>query len=379
MSSSARNALLAMGEQDNYLTQGTSDLTTYFKPQRKQYSAFAQSWDIITNNDRNRADFIVPGSSIYFRIPSDGDVITETYLRFKLNVFPTKPLPSSWRDYQTALSLIRSVDFMYNDRIIASLDKEYLQAYFETHLTPSQYDSMSFQSSLETSKGNVAYDKYLNKHYVYVMLPIPFWFHKNESNGFPMWLLSDPNVGLRVHTEAFYVEPITGVSLVHDIELMTAFQYIHPDEKKKLCEVAHFDYVIEHPERCEHQDDIPAGGRIYKTTLPDVPFVKSLVWFVSVPSSEDDPQHREPLQCLDDCSMASVLCNGNSIVDGPGSYFSLVQRFQYYQTANRTVHPIYLYSFNVDPMHHTVKGFVSTRNYVSIWFAITSCGLKKEK
>ena len=132
--SNAKIILKAVGEQDSYLTVNPQN--TYFKSAHKTHTQFGTSWLSITNNNKNNTT-IPPGGSIYFRIPVDGDLINETYLRIKVNTHPDW-LSASFGIRETIFALLDSVEFLIHDKVIVKMDSDYIFAYLDIHSTYDQ-------------------------------------------------------------------------------------------------------------------------------------------------------------------------------------------------------------------------------------------------
>lgn len=353
MSSQARLALQAIGEQDVYLTQGSQH--TFFKSAHRTHSAFGTDWIVVTNNDKNKEHFIQKGSSIYFRIPVDGDLINECVLRIKL-VKDIAWSNSSLGLRETLFRIIKQVQLLVHDKIISKLDTNFIASYFELHSTWSQLDNLaqliSYDNALQTSD---------NSPYVYLHLPLPFWFHRDANLAFPIWALTDANVGIKVELEHY-----PGCGQIHDIELLTQFAYLSTEEKEKFANLP-LEYMVDQP---EWVDTFSIRHSTTKVSLPRTHFVKYLLWNVRDPSQGG-------YHFLDELKSATVNFNGNALIHYEHSkYFHVVSRYQYFQACGSLVldcegrpsdelNPVYTYSFSIDPAktQHKGAGFVSTEKF----------------
>ena len=131
--SNSKIILQTTGEQDKYLT--TNPNHTHFKSNYRQYTQFGNDWIVLNNNNKGTADFINKNSSYYFRIEKDGDLINNLYIRLKLNKVPGTSAPQPWAQanfgiYETIFKIIKNVEFLNNDSVIASMSSDYMFSYF---------------------------------------------------------------------------------------------------------------------------------------------------------------------------------------------------------------------------------------------------------
>ena len=203
--SNARILLGAIGEEDGYLTKDATN--TFFKKAYRTHTQFGQNWNIITNNNKNTSGNFGPNSKVYFRLPFEGDLLLNTMLRFKLDVTEYYPLDTNANtdkistaniDLYTAASLIKKISIKNNDKIIDTLDSNFIVTHQKLHLNSENFTKFTKMSSYLHNKNNRIIDKYLDKTIVYVTLPLPFWFTKSPGSALPMWALTDHNIGIEV-------------------------------------------------------------------------------------------------------------------------------------------------------------------------------------
>ena len=210
--SHAKILLGAVGNEDGYLSLNSKN--TFFKSTYKTHTNFSTNWLTIPNNNKPQpsesSTKFPPKSTLYFRIPLQGDIILDNYLRFKLyddeandsqnkdftlnNVNPKKGIGEF-----TALSLINKIELLYNDKIIDVIDKNYLASFMKISQTSENF--LKYRKFSSFDNNSTIYDKYMptgGKYIRYVSLPIPFWYTKSEGLGFPMWALNDPNIGIKI-------------------------------------------------------------------------------------------------------------------------------------------------------------------------------------
>ncbi len=356
--SQARIILKAIGEEDNYLTVKSTN--TFFKNNNRTHTQYGSGWIVINNNFKNYDNFVLPNSSLYFRIPVDGDVITETYLRFKLN------RSDAWKNdnlqvKETIFEILKSIDFRVHDTVLSKLDIDYIVSYLELHSTWSELNYIS---------DNISYDRTaksfenasVQPEYVYLTIPIPFWFHKNPTSGFPVWSLNDSNIGVKVEINNF--NNLSG-NKINDIELLVQYNYLTSEEKEKFKNLP-LEYVIEQVETVEN---IPINSLRTKLNINKTHFIKYLIWNIKDNNVNNKFFYRDLLK------EASISINGNGVLDeGPAKFYRSVQRFQFFNNSGslsldesyknlKDINPIYSYSFSIEPKNKRVSGFISSEKF----------------
>jgi hypothetical protein len=355
--SNARIILKAVGEENLILNENPTH--TFFKNEIRTYTQYGSGWIVITNNNKNTSNFVTPGSSIYFRIPVDGDIITETYLRIKIN------RSENWNSdnfdiRETVLGILESVEFRVHDTVLSRLEIDYIVAYLELICDWSELKNISDSLSYET-QSNAFKDSPVQPNYLYLTLPLPFWFHKNPTLGMPVWSLDDANVGIKVETKNFNS---VGNEIL-DIELLTQFIYLTQDEKLKFKNLP-LEYVIEQPEKV---DSKLLDKNRFKVNLTKTHFIKYLLWFIK------DNESNQPFLYKDYLKNASIAVNGTGIVDeGDAKYYKLVERYKHFNSCGtlnldssnnpkEEINPIYIYSFAIEPSINKVSGFLTSDKF----------------
>lgn len=351
--SNARIVLRAIGEQDNYINQNTNN--TFFMPAYKTHTQYGSNWIVVTNNDRNKDGFISSNSSIYFRIPEDGDIIKECYLRIKI----AKTNIENWKYSvygirETFFDIVDSIEFTCDQKVLSKIDSEYIFSYLELNCNSAEIANLSRTISIDNaSNGN-------NSEYVYLTCPIPLWFHKNPGSSFPIWALNHSNVGIRVNLKNFNYNLVTPRE-IHDIELLAEYGYLSDEEKEKFKNVP-LEYIVEVPELIEFDNIQKLSKRV---DITKTHYMKYLFWFIK----DNDFQFSED---IDTCF---ININGTYAVDTNNArYYSTVNRYRYFNSESsmaldssfnplNELNPIYIYSFSLEPLEKKTSGFISTQKF----------------
>lgn len=377
--SNARILLGAIGEEDGYLTKDAKN--TFFKKAYRTHTHFGQNWNIVTNNDKNTANKYGPNRKIYFRLPFEGDLLINTMVRFKLDLTEYYPIDSAANTDNltgtdagllTAASLISKISLMNNDKVISSLDSNFIVN--NQKLVSSSEDMIRFNkmTSYTHNVDNRVIDKYLDKTIAFITLPIPFWFSKSPGSALPMWALTDHNIGIEIELSN-YTLPTGLTRYIHDIELLTNYGYLSQDEKIKFKNLP-LEYVIEQVDIAD-KISVNANTRIKnKSILPGTHFVKYLMWNLV----EKSIFGRNQFKSRDGVVSSSLTVNGDIIMNNANSNFtSLINRYNYFKFNDYDLdnsklvdtitsdydENIHVYSFCLNPEEYKLSGFVSTNKF----------------
>ena len=356
--SNARIILQTLGEQNVYLNKNPSH--THLKKNTKKYSKFGIDWIVINSNTKNQADYGRPNSAYYFRIEKDGDLINNLYLRLKLKKNPEWS-HNNFDVYETIFKIIKRIDFQYNDRVLSSLESDYIFSYFELYATKSEKKKLCNMVSYEASKESSLEES------VYLYLPIPLWFHKNPGAAFPLWALNNPNLGINIKTSNY-----THVDnrIIEDIELLIDFGYINQDEKEQFINKP-LEYLIEMPEII-HSSVISGSALKQRVNLIKSHYIRNLIW--NIKESEFNYKY------LDHVNSGSITFNGNPLIsDAPGNFFNDVSRYTYFNDAgtiymgnnngkydDSTLNDVYSYSFCLNPIDPKSSGYLTSEKFNNV-------------
>ena len=385
----AKNLLGYNGDEDNYTKNNTNN--TFFKTSFKTYSNFATNWIAITNNNKpnpsNNSSKFPSNSETYFRIPLQGDVLLDSFLRFKLydnnanngikdvNINNTDVGIGEY----TALSLIKNIDLLYNDKVISSLDKNFIASYMKLSSNCNSY--IKYRKFSSYNNNSTIYDKYMpdnGKYIKYVCLPLPFWYTKSEGLGFPMWALNDPNLGMKITLENYDNNNIYGENTcnIFDIELLAKYGYLD-DKEKDMFKNVPLEYNIE---QIEITNKVILKNNISfneKINIPYTHFVKCIIWNITENDKLGYNETKEKFE-FDSCkgiNNTSLSLNGNMVFSNTSSNITaIVNRHIYFKCPDSNIDinseikgkndlDIHTHSFSINPLDYKLSGFLTTSKF----------------
>ena len=377
--SNSRILLGAIGEEDGYLTQDAQN--TLFKTSFKTHTHFSSNWNVITNNNGGQASRFTPGSSHYFRLPFEGDLIMNTYLRFVIkddNIGATDNL------YYLALSLFDRIELMYKSKSLSSFDRNYLANYFKTNLTQEKFLNYRKMGSIYSTDTPVK-DSFLNQDVYYIDLPLPFWFTKSEGQALPVWTLTDQDLGLNVklaNTFNYKKSDSNNIDLTNDImdvQVLVNYGYLNNEEKEKFRNLS-LEYVIDQVEVTE--SSTVSGSFRKKINLPKKHYLTHLYWNLTSDVTnnigyDNNTNKNYIFDSLPGITSSSITFNGNSLIaDANANFTTKITRYSYFGFVNNnnTHHNItesnetldlnlHCYSLALKPNDIQVSGFVTTDKF----------------
>ena len=358
--SNARIILQTVGDQDRYLTGNAQ--YTHFKSEHKRYSQFGTDWIIINNNFKGLPNYGQPNSNYYFRIEKNGDLINNCYLRLKLrkNSAWTK---ENFGIYETIFKIIQSVELMNDDSTIGKLDADYMFSYFELNYSKTEKKNLVNMISYDNASKSSMDD------FVYLYLPLPFWFHKNPGCAFPLWALNNPNVGIKINTRNYD----STNREIFDIELLVDFGFLNTEEKEQFTNKS-LEYLIETP---EFLDSVSCDNQAVtkKFNLLKTHYVRYLVWNI-----KDTTTDENNFNYSDDLVKADILFNGNPLItDAPGSFYNTLARYMNFKSDGTiylgnsngkfdgsNINNVYTYSFCLNPLSKKLSGYFTTEKFNNV-------------
>lgn len=340
-----KTILLNTGEEDDYLT-GDPDYT-FFKQGIKQYTYFGQNWNVSSPNFSEVKKFFRRNCKYSYRLPIQGDLISDMILRVGINSLPGCEC-STKDDTVCPYNVIKKIEIRYNDLVLSSLDINFINIFYELN------------SDIKTKKPD-----FWNKTGDFFHLPLPFWFTRNPGSAFPIWLLDNPQITIHIETGDW-----EGAGDVQ-IDILSLYTNVTTNEKDTFKNSA-LEYLIEQVDIC-NTINIEKSSTYVSVDLPRTKFIKYLAWNI-----------------IDDCSAIScsgsgnglpinpnsyniynsnILLNGNSISGDMSSHQTLlINRHCYFKTPyyidpNRPMEPIHTYSFSLNPNTFQSTGFLSSDKF----------------
>jgi hypothetical protein len=399
--SNARIMLLAIGEQDSMINQNAE--YTFFQRDTKTHTQFGTDWLVVSNNDKNTTNFIYDNMGLDIHVPINGDVLTDVYLRIKLDVSGSSAwdysgnigtMASNTRALETFVNIIDTVQFIHNNKVISELDSLYILSYYDLYLNQQQKNELVPMVSYEYAKRSSASSTYPTQ-FVYLYIPLPFWFHKSPMNAFPLWAIKDNNITIRVTLKQFK-GPST--RSIRDIECLYKYGFLTPEEKERFTNLP-LEYIIKQVNRVDKVRVTPNSS--YKLTIPQTHYIEYLLWNISLMEGYQNTSNNISfVKLIDGVKRASLNINGNMLVDTTGDYFKLVQRYQHFKCDSAfkiyqyndissaqslilhpneynifpfyysdnipsftPILPIYSYNFGLEPILNKDTGFLSTDQF----------------
>ena len=374
----------AIGEEDGYLTQDAKN--TLFKTSYKTHSQFSSNWNVISNNNGGESEKFTKGSSHYFRLPFEGDLIMNTYLRF---VIRENIVLSSAANYDfLALCLLDKIELLYKSKTLSSFDKNYLANYFKLNLTTEKFLNYRKMSSITIDNNNSTYDKFLDQDVYYIDIPLPFWFTKSEGQALPVWSLTDNDLGINIKlADSFKYDTTIDNSgdvvdlagKILDVQILVNYGYLANEEKNKFKNLS-IEYVIDQVE-IAHKSDVTGSFR-KKIQLPKKHYLTHLIWNLTTPPGNPSNIGRPSsgkyyFDSLEGIKSSSITFNGNTLISDANSTFTTKitrynhfkfpeNHFKYFDTvagAETLDVNIHTYSFALKPNDVQVSGFVTTDKF----------------
>lgn len=370
----------AIGEEDGYLTQDAKN--TLFKTSYKTHSQFSSNWNVISNNDGGQHTKFTKGSSHYFRLPFEGDLIMNTYLRFVLpaeDMNATVTALDNPKNYDfLALCLLDKIELLYKSKTLSSFDKNYLANYFKLNLTTEKFLNYRKMSSITTDNNNSTYDKFLDLDVYYIDIPLPFWFTKSEGQALPVWSLTDNDLGINIKlADSFNYDTAADIdNKILDVQILVNYGYLANEEKNKFKNLS-IEYVIDQVEMA-HKSDVSGSFR-KKIQLPKKHYLTHLIWNLTTqPGNIGRPSSgKYYFDSLEGIKSSSITFNGNTLISDANSTFTTKitrynhfkfpeNHFKYFdavaddETLDVNIHT---YSFALKPNDVQVSGFVTTDKF----------------
>ena len=349
--------ILARGEEDEILS-GDNPSHTFFTQTNKKYSYFGQNWNVLECPKSPLSQ----NCKIEFRLPVQGDLLTNMMLRIRLKDFTA----SGYTKNFVALDIINSITISHNGKPIATLDGNYIAIYHKLHSSDAEYSRFVDETSISdnTLNRNYSYAADHSRDSRFLHIPLPFWFTKHPGASFPIWLLDNPNITIGLELNAFETTTsnaahnITSVHL-QNIDLLTQYTNLTIEEKDAF-KNSSLEYLIEQVEHANKQL-IEKNTTKTKMDLPQTKFVKYIVWNVlSQVSNVDYFNSKEKIK------NTTLLVNGNPIIDRfDKSITSHINRYNYFKTPKHLSNGdepdlnIHTHTFSLQPNEFQSSGFLS--------------------
>ena len=347
--------LLNTGVEDEYLT-GNPEYT-FFKQGIKQYTYFGQNWNISSPNFSEEKGFFQPNCKYSYRLPIQGDLISDMVLRIGVNTYPNC-VCSSGSDIEVCpYNVIKKIELRYNDLVLSSLDINYINLFYELN------------SDIKVKKSDI-----WDQTGGYFHLPLPFWFTQNPGSAFPIWLLDNPQITVHIDTGDYDIKE-TDIQ----IDILSLYTNVTTNEKDTFKQSS-LEYLIEQVDIC-NTISIEKTSKYISVDLPQTYFIKYLVWNI-INDCDEVSYCGGPGNILNSSDgdaviyNSNILLNGNSISGDMSAHRTLlINRHCYFKTPcyfnSNTLElespspflNIHTYSFSLNPNTFQSTGFLSTDKF----------------
>jgi hypothetical protein len=342
-------------------------------------------------------------------VPINGDVLTEVYLRIKLDAseqwdYSADSVSMNTKTYalETFVNIIDTVQFIHNNKVLSELDSLYILSYYDLYLNQQQKNELVPLISYEYAKRGAQYSS-TPAQFVYLHVPLPFWFHKSPMNAFPLWAIKDNNMTIRVTLKQF-----KGPSnrSIRDIECLYRYGFLTPEEKERFTNLP-LEYIIKQVNRVDRAR-VTANSTL-KVSLPQTHYIEYLLWNISLMEGYQNRNTNIAFRkFIDGLKSASLNINGNMLVDTTADYYKLIQRYQHFKCDSAfkvyeyndissaqslilhpneyniepfyylsslgskfvPILPLYTYTFGLEPTQNKDTGFLSTDQFTHSQLAL---------
>ena len=347
--------LLNTGVEDEYLT-GNPEYT-FFKQGIKQYTYFGQNWNISSPNFSEEKGFFQPNCKYSYRLPIQGDLISDMVLRIGVNTYPNCVCSSGSNTEVCPYNVIKKIELRYNDLVLSSLDINYINLFYELN------------SDIKVKKSDI-----WDQTGGYFHLPLPFWFTQNPGSAFPIWLLDNPQITVHIETGDYDIKDAD-----IQIDILSLYTNVTTNEKDTFKQSS-LEYLIEQVDIC-NTISIEKTSKYISVDLPQTYFIKYLVW--NIINDCDEVSYcggqGNILNSSDGDAViynSNILLNGNSISGDMSAHRTLlINRHCYFKTPcyfnSNTLElespppflNIHTYSFSLNPNTFQSTGFLSTDKF----------------
>ena len=327
--------LVAYGTQDIYLT-GNPQIT-FFKVVYRRHTNFAI--EAIIQNLDGKFDF---GRECSCTIARNGDLIHRVYVEVEYDGANSLAV--------NAFQLIDEVELEIGGQLIDRHYGEWMNVWTELTHSDSKWTQLE---RLTNSSGSKDY------------IPLQFSFCRNPGLALPLIALQYHEVKLNFRVaEADKVTAGGSTPVIKQACLYVDYLYLDTDERRRFAKSSH-EYLIEQTQAI--LDNSITGGCMNRYKLHLNHPVKEFMWVHNLENSSDKFTYGEFTE------KALIRLNGHDRMDvRPGDYYKNVQRYQHHTGAEKTDHPIYLYSFALDPEEHQPSGTCNFSRIDNAFLELTS-------
>jgi hypothetical protein len=188
-----RVQLASIGIQDTFLTSDPQ--FTYFLKQYKRHTKFAT--ETIDNSFDGTVDF---GTTFVCNVPRKGDLIHSMYLRVELGPLSSVSQPGVVLGYTDCIgnAIIEYADLIIGGQTIERITGEYMEIYDDLFVDNSQQSALQYMVGRTGTVNGLGAATTVNGYPRLFIVPLPFYFYKNESLAIPLTSIYKQEVQVRI-------------------------------------------------------------------------------------------------------------------------------------------------------------------------------------
>lgn len=383
--------LVAYGAQDVYLT-GNPQIT-FFKVVYRRHTNFSMEAIQQTFSGSTKL-----GQKVSCTISRNGDLIGAMFVEADFSYTPGETFfDAGFGNFPISIKtleninvgnlLIKEVSIEIGGQQIDKHYSQWLDIWSELTISKSKRDGYNIMTQTrhpkyEENSSNIISTK--------LYIPLQFWFCRNPGLALPLIALQYHEVKISIEFENStniigneflihqngYGTPAIPVKIQEDLNasLWVDYIYLDTEERRRFAQVSH-EYLIEQLQFTGSESASLTNHRL-NFNHP----IKELIWVEKPIYSGDNmpPNHKiRPQFRYNTCKKAKLQLNGHDrFAERDGSYFTLVQPYQYHTTVpiNKTVSyliddkksqtltsytynkSIHVYSFGFTPENHQPSG-----------------------
>jgi len=244
-----RVQLASVGLQDTFLT--SEPQFTYFLKHYKKHTKFAM--ETIDNAFDGDVNF---GTTFVCNVPRKGDLIHTMYFRFELGPLSSVSQPTSNIGYTDSIgnAIIEYADLLIGGQTVQRLTGEYMEIYDDIFVDNSQQTALQYMVGRTGTVNGLGSATAANGYPRLFIVPLPFYFYKNESLAIPLTSIDKQEVQVRIKLRSLnqlvvnvddptVSAPSDTVGSVTKASMPIEYVFLS-DEEMKYLKSKPFDYVV---------------------------------------------------------------------------------------------------------------------------------------
>ena len=243
-----RVQLAVTGIQDTFLTNEPQ--FTYFLKQYKKHTKFAT--ETIDNAFDGTVDF---GSTVVCTVPRKGDLIHTMYFHVELSPLTSVSQPNNI-GYTDSIghAIIEYADLIIGGQTVQRITGEYMEIYADLWVDNSQQTAIQYMVGRTGTVNGLGAATVAKGYPRLFIVPLPFYFYKNESLAIPLTSIDKQEVQVRIKFRTLNQlvvnvsspttpAPLDVVGSIIKISLPVEYVFLS-DEEMTYLKSKQFDYVI---------------------------------------------------------------------------------------------------------------------------------------